>query len=798
MRPALLILLAASALSGSTPGELAAQIKKLELDPAACYQVREVHFAREDLRFYLNEGLLIFAKPVAGKRLAAVFSGAVEGGDAEVLLMPPSRGERLSLSSFTGSPNLNEHFRGALFLFTDDTADVLMRAIQERGEPKPALERGLLLAGQWNSVLGNLASSFGVGLVLHLLGAGSPGMFYGAIQGAKLGNFDVFHDQGSSEQIFAGALASAQNTLFYDIWTSFPARPTRGAKPAPRQPEFRMDNFRIRAQLDPELKLSSTVTADLIPNRGPIRVIPLDISDRMAIRSAKVNGEEAELFTSESLRANLARRNESALFLVIPKEPLPAGKTAEVEISYEGAVVRQSGRGVYFVGSRANWYPRPFIDWANFDVTFTYPAGLQLVFAGDVREDRVDGELRTTRRVTPAPVRIAGFNLGHYESVKETRGNLTVEVYANKSVEPGLRRSGADFVLVPPITPPFPRRGQSQPNIIALPPMAMPDPTRRLDPLANDVADAFQYFATHFGPPALNTLRVSPIPGSFGQGFPGLVYLSTMSYLNPSDRPASAQASDKDRFFSEILYAHEVAHQWWGNAVTSAGAQDDWLMEALANYSALMVVERKKGAKAMQQALDDFRQKLLARDAEGKTVESAGPIRLGGRLISSQAPLAWHAIVYYKGAWILHMLRKQMGDDLFLKMLGGLARQYRHKRLSAREFQAHAAGYLPKGFPDPKLEAFFEQWVENSGIPEIEMATQVRRTPLGLSITVTQTGVSSEFSVRVPVEIQIPRAKPQIVWVATGPEPATVTVPLRAVPGKVALDPDSSLLIARK
>ncbi len=787
--------LAAALSFAATPDELAGEIRKLELDPQACYRVRDVTFQREDLRFYLTEGTLTFAKPVAGRRLAAIFTADVDGGDAEMLVMPPTKGERLSLASFTGTPNLSEHFIASIFVFTDDTEKILMQALKDAGELRPSMERGLLMASKWNGAVSNIAQSFGVRLVTHLLG-GSAGFFYSGIQGQKLGNFDAYCDTNSIEQIFLGQIKYRDNRAFYDYWASFPARSYRtgASKPAPR--DFHLDNFRIAASLDPQLQLHATSRVTLKAERE-LRVVPLELSERMTVKSAKIDGEPVTLFTSESMRANLVRRNESVMFLLIPASPLASASTHEIEVEYEGTAVRDAGRGVYFVSTRGNWYPRHSLDWSTFDITFTYPSNLDLVFPGDLKDDKTSGAQRTTRRVTPSPIRMAGFNLGQYESAKTSRGNLTVEVYANRTVEPSLRSNGA-VVLAPPPQP-FPRQRQPQlpPTTIQLPP---PDPTRRLEPLANEVAEAFQYFSTHFGPPALDTLRVAPIPGAFGQGFPGLVYLSTITYLDPNERPNAARGSNQ-LFFSELLHAHEAAHQWWGNVVTSATGQDDWIMEALANYSSLLVLEKKKGAKALQQVLEEFKTKLLSKDADGKTLESAGPIRLGGRLISSQAPESWHSIVYGKGTWIIHMLRKRLGDAAFLKMLGDFARRYRNQAVSAKQFQEFAAGYLPKGTADPKLESFFEQWVENSGIPGLSLTTQLKgRAPsLRLAITVTQTDVSDDFTTPVPVEIQgAPRTKPQVIWVNTGPDPVTVTVPLRAAPSKVTLDPEHSVLMVRK
>src|ERR1700749_2819140 len=89
------------AFAASQAAEIAAQIRAAALDPTECYRVRDLSLAKEDLKLYFNEGYLIFSKPVHGERVSAVFSADVEGGDGEALLLPPYRGERVSLARFT-------------------------------------------------------------------------------------------------------------------------------------------------------------------------------------------------------------------------------------------------------------------------------------------------------------------------------------------------------------------------------------------------------------------------------------------------------------------------------------------------------------------------------------------------------------------------------------------------------------------------------------------------------------------------------------------------------------------------
>src|SRR6185369_15337778 len=91
--------------------------------------------------------------------------------------------------------------------------------------------------------------------------------------------------------------------------------------------------------------------------------------------------------------------------------------------------------------------------------------------------------------------------------------------------------------LLPAPAPPATNNRRRTP-IIELPttPTAPPPPrpASGLQELASEIASELEFMAQRFGPPPLKTLTVSPVPGTFGQGFPGLIYLSTLSYVAPS------------------------------------------------------------------------------------------------------------------------------------------------------------------------------------------------------------------------------------------------------------------------
>jgi aminopeptidase N len=248
-------------------------------------------------------------------------------------------------------------------------------------------------------------------------------------------------------------------------------------------------------------------------------------------------------------------------------------------------------------------------------------------------------------------------------------------------------------------------------------------------------------------------------------------------------------------FYSGLMLVHESAHQWWGNIVTASGYHHEWLTEAVSNYSALLFLESRNGTKFIDRILDEYRRELLVKGADGGIMESVGPVVQGRRLDSSSNPTAWNTIAYGKGTWIIHMLRRRMGDAAFTKMLSELRRRYEWKTIDTEQFRLLCAEFVPKGSPDPKLEKFFDQWVYGTGLPALKLTYSVKGKPGAwkLTGTVTQSEVPEDFSVAVPIEIQTGKGK-VVREIRTSSDPVPFSVPVTIANAKAVLDPGSSVL----
>ena len=790
---------------GGSAADLARTIRETGLDPAECYRVRDLSFVKDDIKLYLNDGYLIFSKPVLGQRLSAVFSTDVEGGDGEAIVIPPTRSERQSLAGFTQSPNLDEHFRAVLMVSTEGSVARLLQSLEHEAGAKKAPEMGTVLAEQWGPVVSNISGPMQMRLVADLWStrSGETGIAFFAVSGKTLGNFDILSDARANHRMMVRQHVEREGHDDFDVWTDFIPRKFSRDNPnalgaAPVQ-EFKLSHYRIDTEIGSDLAVKAVTRVTLRTGRDALRVFPFEIARAMQVNAVRIDGVPAELMRDESQRGRITGNGEEFEFLAVAPTELAPESEHEFEFEHQGNVIATRGDGVYFVSARGSWYPHAAGQFTTFDLTFRYPKRLTLVAGGDPLEDRTDGDWRITRRNMTVAIAAAGFNLGVYEKVTGTAAGVNFEVYGNRNLEQSLRPlvvfSSPDVSAAPTglIRPRVPRAPETQ-----LPVVIPPDPVARLRTVANDVAASLEFFSGLFGPPVMKTLTVAPIPGTFGQGFPGLVYLSTFAYIDPPSRPTALRSAREQVFFSDLMVPHEVAHQWWGSIIESRRIEDEWLLEALANYSSLLWLEKKKGVKEMASVLESYRTELLSKDADGEVYESAGPITWGERLAGWPTNGAWRVISYGKGTWILHMLRRRVGDEAFFKLLAELRRRYEFKSVTTPDFQALARELRPKGMAPEVIDTFFDNWVYSTGIPALKLRYTVKGVApaVKLSGTVGQSGAGDDFALDTPVEVQFAKGPPQTIWVRTAGDERNFTANLRQVPARVVI-PDEVLKKAK-
>jgi aminopeptidase N len=156
-------------------------------------------------------------------------------------------------------------------------------------------------------------------------------------------------------------------------------------------------------------------------------------------------------------------------------------------------------------------------------------------------------------------------------------------------------------------------------------------------------------------------------------------------------------------FDYDWLIAHEMAHSWFGNSVTMDDWRDIWLNEGFATYSDALWHEHFHGKETFDSRMAQFRDDYFFED---ETI---------GRFPIYDPMQMWGATVYKKGAWILHMLRYQMGDSVFINSLRSYHSTYAYQNSGTEEFKTTIESVSGLDFNE-----FFSQWIYQAGYPEYE------------------------------------------------------------------------------
>ena len=228
------------------------------------------------------------------------------------------------------------------------------------------------------------------------------------------------------------------------------------------------------------------------------------------------------------------------------------------------------------------------------------------------------------------------------------------------------------------------------------------------------------------------------------------------------------------------LFANTVAHQWWGSEISPATLNDAWITNGMSRYAELMYLEDTNGKSAFQSAITDTEAGALAYDTE--------PLTSLSRLdpFSPQ----FQSMTLEKGAMVFHMLRWEMGDDVFLKFLRGMLSQYTDK--SIRTANVKTIAEAQSGL---QLTSFFSQWLDGTGAPEFTDNYSVFRLGKGKGFR-TVGSVSQDLDLfSMPVELKIEtEGKTEDRRVDLSGTESHYTVETFGRPRRITIDPDNWLL----
>jgi len=834
---------AAAEKAADKPAEaLYLQLGQVGLDPGRVFQVRDASLNRSAVQITLEDGTIAFTEDVMGRITGAFFEG-----EGEVLLTPPNDVERRSMSLFTGMAILEERFTTAYFRFNDDVAAELKPDLRATENQQEFLER-------WGAAARNLAQVDAMRLLVSfsrmlpvkddaasaeeqsLAQARSTGdrFLHGRLQGTKHGVFDLYFDSLAGEQVEAGQARAAENGVrYYDVWTSFtpiaggtaPAdtqETTRLESERPRGDPVSIRRFTIRTEVQPPRQIRAQARLQLEVMDAGARALVFELSRFLQVENVTCDGQPVEFIHNPAVEGTQLARQGNDLVAVILPRPARAGQKIDLEFIYAGEVLAEAGKGLLYVGERGTWYPNRGLVMADFDLEFDYPQDWTLVATGrpvlsSADETSKANGVETSRWMSERPIPVAGFNLGKYKVAKTQAGNVTVETYATEAVERNfpnppvqtIEPNPADLSSHPPDT-------SYVPEVIV---PSRPSPARNEVTVGEAAASAIRYYADRFGPYPYSRLALTQMPGNDSQGWPGLVFLSSYAFLNEQERE-QLHFEPYRILLQQSIPAHETAHQWWGDLIGWKSYRDQWLSEGLANYCALMMLQEKNPA-GFRQVMERYRRDLVQTNKDGLAPKDAGPVTLGGRLLSSRFPGGYEAISYGRATWLFHMLRTMLKDaatqpggpkgaragvdEPFVQALRRLRQEYEGKCISTRELLAMFAEDLPPSLRyegKDSLDWFLDGWVNGTSLPKLELKA-VKLTPKGagtqVSGTILQKDAPEDLVTSVPVYAVITGKQPVLLGrVFADGEESSFHLAAPAGAHKIMLDPNETILTAPK
>jgi hypothetical protein len=426
----------------------------------------------------------------------------------------------------------------------------------------------------------------------------------------------------------------------------------------------------------------------------------------------------------------------------LDREALAVGGQVPVTQETERTILLPEAR--YLYSNRVFWYPQgEHSDYATARMRLAVPSEYQVVASGSFAgssmsevHDEARGETmfrRTVEYVTDRPARYLSCVISRFVPIDQAA------------------------VPVPAVAPPAVGEATGPLDSVNVEVVSTPRMTGRNRDMPQRVAGIVDFYASTIGGAPYPDFTLAGIddnlPGGHSPAYFAVLHqpLPTTPYLWSSDPVAF------DHIYDDFFLAHEVAHQWWGQAIGWKNYHEQWLSEGLSQYFAVLYAGHERGQPMLERLLEQMR-----RSAAPLTRQ--GPISLGYRLghIQNESRV-FRAIVYNKSAVVLHMLRRLIGDEAFFPALQDFYREFRFRKAGTLDLQTAFEARAGRS-----LGRFFELWIRRAELPDLDVDTRVDNDRGVAVVRVRQRGevfdmplrfeIEYEDRGRVPVELVLSRA----------------------------------------
>ena len=722
------------------------------LDTSTAYSVTNLAIKKDTMTLLLKQGTIFLMQPIGGEVTGAAFVG-----DGEASVTPPNRTQRFMLNKYYGAETLKEPFTEAVFRFSDGT-DRTIRALGKGGAATGGdADHATQILRDRNGWLDgtrqmHLEMQF---LENRISGLKGQDFFLADFHTTKHDWLTyLFNPQDIHENVlYASETLGAKGRRYLVAWTQWHKQsdldPSGHYVLLPEHDGPRV--IRIKHH-DMTLDLKNTKTVEwsaqttIEPMMDNIRCLRFDLVNNAHSESHWYEDSfwpSKVLSVADESGASLPFMHKKDQLLVLLPNPAAAGSNV---------VIGTKGRAdmIYEVTAEsfglieAAWYPQ-YGRWggrATFHWTVRVPRPYTVTGSGrTIREfEQKETNQNGIETQSDLPVNFPWVIFGQFRKSEQTY----VGEESKKSVKISI-------------------------YTVAINGAGTPD--KKLETFFGESKDILKLYENIYGPYPYEELHIAQMAPKlgFGQGPPYFVQLTGEVFL-----PGS---STLGQYSMHDFLSHEIAHQWWGNQVGWASADDDWLSEGFASYAAGIFIHALQKNEGLHRMLDEWRMAAKPGDKEA-------PIAAASMLEGPNAGEYRQDLLYNKAPYVLHMLRVQLDDEKYREVMRSIQELYKSVDISTEMLlsavnKATGADY---GY-------FFDQWIWDVGIPSFRYSWRSERQADGkylITVHIAQADKNHVKRVLMPAHIHfkdktIPQYKPvvqqeQDIKILSPTEPKDVTL----------------------
>ena len=760
-------------------------LHRLALDRERHYTANQFVITSVDFELRLPAGSVFVANTAEG------VSALVLLGDGQMIFKPTPKTEQGQVRLFAGADAIDTRFEAAyLRLSPYDFEQYLANGTLVATPPEARL-----FARAREVFDDEVAKSFSLDLsdmsrdIWSILP--QPGDMVAEVRTRRFRTMTYVRAQGEAEDVTFFSRERKRNVSIY-------ASPQKLASRGAFYDEDDLTEFDV---LDYDLDVDVSPDREWLTGRAVLRLrvksfvlgaLTLTLADTYTISSITSKELGRLLF--------LRVRNQNSVVVNLPS-PLSRDYQLTLTIHYQGRIERQSintesmaqerpsrpddvsmtvAERSWLLSNRAQWYPQPGVtDYALANLRVSVPVEYGVAASGVSASSEPMGMAAAPGApagrwlytfATSHPVRYLGVVVSRMFRVDAATVALDIVV---PPPPPPPRSVTLAQLMAPPKPPPV--GGRNTVNLLVM-------GNRRQENRARDAlgstADILRFYSSLMGDapyPAFSVAMLeSDLPGGHSPA-----YFAVLN--NPLPTTPFVWRNDPATFsdFPEFILAHEVAHQWWGQAVGWKNYHEQWISEGFAQYFATLYAREKRGESVFRSAIRNLRRWSMEHSDQG-------PISLGYRLGHVKGePRVFRAVVYNKGAAVLHMLRRLVGDQAFFTGLRAFYAEHRYRKAGTDDLRLAMEAASGRD-----LERFFERWVLDTELPRVRISTAAKND--GLEVTYEQLG--EIFDLPVTITLQYADGTSEDTVVLLTEASGTHTLPLRSALRGVDVNRDDAAL----